>query len=92
MTISLERSKIMLFVGIIGLAKIVVDGDGLDDVLHRIFAKGRHAGVRCAIEDRDQQQRDRQRRIIASCPLIAHARTKSTRAWEASVDGVCSVD
>jgi hypothetical protein len=30
-TVSLERSEIMLFVRIVGVAKVVIDLDGLDD-------------------------------------------------------------
>ena len=42
-TVDLERARIMLFVWVIGMAKIVKGRDGLDDALDSFFAKGSNA-------------------------------------------------
>jgi hypothetical protein len=46
--VSLERAKIVLFMGVVGVAEVVEHGDGLDDTLDRLLAEGgdawRHDG------------------------------------------------
>ena len=44
LAVGLERPKIMLFVGVVGVAKIVIYRDGLDDALNGFLAKGSDTG------------------------------------------------
>ena len=39
LTFGLERPKIMLFVWVVGVTKIVIDRDGLDDALDSLLAQ-----------------------------------------------------
>jgi hypothetical protein len=40
----LERAKVMLFVRVVGMAKVVEYGNGLDNAGRGFFAKGRYTG------------------------------------------------
>ena len=43
-TLGLECPKIMFFVWVVGVAKIIIHRDGLDDALNGFLAKGSNAG------------------------------------------------
>src|SRR5436190_1406024 len=42
--VGLERAKVVLFMGVVGVTKVVEHGDGLDDALDGLFAEGGDAG------------------------------------------------
>ena len=44
----LERPKVMLFMRVIGVAKVIKDGDGLDDARRGLFTEAATLGVMTA--------------------------------------------